>query len=163
MIVGEPPQVDVFPPVEELLPHRGTMLLLDRVTEFQANRLVAEYSPSAEAWYADTMGNMPGWVGIELMAQSVAAHVAMLKKQAGLPLKMGALLGTRRYSMALSAAGCFRAGQVLRICVTEEFHDDSGLGAYACSIICAGETLATAVLKTFEPDDFGAFVQGNSL
>ena len=153
----------IFPPIEELLPHRGTMLLLDRVAEYEVNALVAEYSPRTEAWYADVSGNMPGWVGIELMAQSVAAHVALNKRQAGLTPKMGALLGTRSYRMSPLSAGCFSAGQVLRICVQETFRDESGLAAYDCSIVQNGETLAAATLKTFEPDDFELFVQGSAL
>ena len=151
----------IFPPIEELLPHRGTMLLLDRVAEFATSALAAEYSPRTDAWYADASGNMPGWIGVELMAQSVAAHVAISKRQAGLTPKMGALLGTRSYRMS-SSAGSFSAGQVLRICVEETFRDESGLAAYDCSIVQNGESLATAVLKTFEPDDFELFVQGSA-
>ena len=151
----------IFSLIEELLPHRGTMLLLDRVAEFAISALVAEYSPRTDAWYADASGNMPGWIGVELMAQSVAAHVAIGKRQAGLRPKMGALLGTRSYRMS-SEVGSFSAGQVLRICVEETFRDESGLAAYDCSIVQNGESLATAVLKTFEPDDFELFVQGSA-
>lgn len=152
-----------FPPITELLPHRGSMLLLDRVAEFETSGLVAEYSPRTDAWYADAAGNLPGWIGIELMAQSVAAHVAMNKRLAGLMPKMGALLGTRAYQMSPPSAGSFSAGQVLQISVQETFRDASGLAAYDCAIAQNGETLASAVLKIFEPDDFELFVQGSSL
>ncbi len=154
---------DKLPPIEELLPHRGTMLLLDRVTEFAGGCLVAEYSPRPGAWYADASGNMSGWIGIELMAQAVAAHVAMNKRQAGLAPKIGALLGTRSYQMSPGLAGSFAAGQLLRICVQEEFRDESGLAAYDCSIVQNGKTLATTMLKIYEPDDFELFVKGSAL
>ena len=154
---------EAFPPITELLLHRGSMLLLDRVAEFETSTLVAEYSPRTDAWYADVSGNLPGWIGIELMAQSVAAHVAMNKRLAGLMPKMGALLGTRAYQMSPSIAGSFCAGQVLRIRVQETFRDESGLAAYDCSIVQNGKTLATSMLKIFEPDDFELFVQGSAL
>lgn len=154
---------ETFPPIEELLPHRGTMLLLDRVVEFETSGLVAEYAPRSDAWYADATGNLPGWIGIELMAQCVAAHVSMSKRKAGLTPKMGALLGTRAYQMSPPLSGSFSAGQVLRIRVQETFRDESGLAAYDCSITQNGETLARAMLKIFEPDDFELFVQGSAL
>ena len=139
------------------------MLLLDRVVCFDGDCLTAEYSPRPDAWYADAAGHMPGWLGIELMAQTVAAHVAMKKSLAGLPPKKGALLGTRRYqSTAAGSAGFFPAGQVLRIGVREDFSDASGLAAYNCTIERAGEIQATATLKVYEPADFETFLQGST-
>lgn len=149
--------MNTFPPIEELLPHRGTMLLLDRVVDFSSEALVAEYSPQPKAWYADDTGSMPGWIGIELMAQAIAAHVALNKRQVGRPLKMGALLGTRSYTM--SSPGSFPAGQCLRVHVHESFRDESGLAAYDCRIDSKSQALASATLKVYEPDDFGAFMQ----
>ena len=157
-----------LPPITELLPHRATMLLLDRVVAFSDDTLVAEYAPRADAWYADASdasdaGAMPGWIGIELMAQAIAAHVALKKRAAGLAPKMGALLGTRSYRMLYPTVASFAAGQPLRIAVAENFSDASGLAAYDCRIEdgAGAGTLAQALLKVYEPDDFGSFVQGN--
>lgn len=152
MVVAE-----TLPPIEELLPHRGTMLLLDRVTEFSGDTAVAEYAPRADAWYADDAGDMPGWIGIELMAQTVAAHVALAKRLVGLPVKMGALLGTRTYR---TTSASFAAGRILQIRAREVFRDESGLAGYECSIACDGTPVAEAVLKVYEPEDFGQFMQG---
>jgi predicted hotdog family 3-hydroxylacyl-ACP dehydratase len=151
-------EADKFPPVEALIPHRGTMLLLDRVIEFTDDLAAAEYAPSGVAWYADDAGNMPAWIGIELMAQTIAAHVALLKRREGLSPKMGALLGTRSYRSTIAS---FTAGRTLRIQALMVLRDSSGLGAYECAIDLDGEVLATAVLKVYEPEDFGLFVQGN--
>jgi len=151
------PESETLPPIEDLLPHRGTMLLLDRVVEFADDAVVAEYAPRADAWYADGSGNMPGWFGIELMAQAVAAHVALLKRQAGLPVKRGALLGTRAYR---ANAASFASGRVLEVRAREVFRDESGLAGYECAIAQGGAALADAVLKVYEPEDFGQFMQG---
>ena len=134
------------------------MLLLDRVLEFAGETAVAEYTPRREAWYADEAGAMPAWMGIELMAQTAAAHVAMQSGEHGLPPKMGALLGTRRYESAVSG---FAAGLALRVRATLLLRDTSGLGAYDCAIERGGATLATATLKVFEAEDFESFVEGS--
>ncbi|MBS0545694.1 MAG: hotdog family protein [Proteobacteria bacterium] len=147
-----------LPPVEALLPHRGTMLLIDRVLAFAGDTASAECTPRPDAWYADGAGAMPAWIGIELMAQTVAAHVGLRKRSEGVPPKQGALLGTRRYT---STEPAFAAGHALRIDSTMIYRDVSGLGAYDCRITCDGVEVATATLKVFEPDDFDAFVQGS--
>jgi len=145
-----------FPPVEELIPHRGTMLLIDRVIEFSDGIAVADYVPRQDAWYADASGNMPAWIGIELMAQTVAAHVALLRRRDGMAPKMGALLGTRAYR---SSATRFAAGGTLCIRAELVLSDPSGLGAYACCIEADGKPLASAVLKVYEPENFERFVE----
>jgi predicted hotdog family 3-hydroxylacyl-ACP dehydratase len=145
-----------LPHIEEVLQHRGNMRLIDHLVAFNSEAIVAEYSPRSDAWYADDQGNMPAWIGIELMAQAVAAHVGMLKRAAEMPQKNGALVGTRRYSSAVSS---FAAGLALQIQVAVVYQDASGLGAYDCSINCDGSALATATLKVFEPDDFQTFLQ----
>ena len=63
-----------FPLVEELLPHRGTMLLVDRVCDFSDDSALVEFTPRADGWYADESGAMSAWIGIELMAQAIAVQ-----------------------------------------------------------------------------------------
>jgi predicted hotdog family 3-hydroxylacyl-ACP dehydratase len=157
-VSGEP-LTKIIPPIEKLLPHRGTMLLLDRAIEFDGETAVAEYTPRQSEWYSDGAGNMPAWIGIELMAQTVAVHVALTKIQLGLTPRMGALLGARSYR---SAVTCFVAGRPLRIRVQLVFADaDSGLGAYGATIEQDGETLANSALKVYEPENFELYLQGN--
>ena len=69
------PASDSLPPVEALIPHRGTMRLLDRVIGFEEKSAIAEFTPCSTAWYADAAGGMPAWIGIEAMAQTVAVLV----------------------------------------------------------------------------------------
>lgn len=147
-----------LPGLEVILPHRGNMLLIDRLIDFNNESMVAEYLPKSDAWYTDSEGNMPAWIGIELMAQAVAAHVGVLKHRDGASQKIGVLLGSRRYC---SATPSFSTEAPLKIQVTSIFRDISGLGAYDCNISCGIATLATAILKVFEPEDFKTFVQGS--
>jgi predicted hotdog family 3-hydroxylacyl-ACP dehydratase len=143
-------------PIEEILPHRGTMLLLDRVLDFSTDHVSAQYAPRRDAWYADTHGNMPAWLGIELMAQAIAAHVGLLKRSEGKPVAPGILLGTRRYEAQRPS---FAAGEVLRVSAAVTFRDESGLAAYDCGIEAGGASLARATLKVLEPSDFQSLLR----
>lgn len=144
-----------FPAIEELLPHRASMLLIDKVIDRDSNSVRCLATPCADAWYADNAGAMPAWIGIELMAQTIAVQVALNKRAQGLPMRPGALLGSRNYTATHPS---FAAGQPLTIEASMEFSDDSGLGAYQCHITAASETLASATLKVFEPDNFSQFL-----
>ncbi|MDR1275180.1 MAG: beta-hydroxyacyl-ACP dehydratase [Candidatus Accumulibacter sp.] len=146
-----------IPPIEDLIPHRASMLLLDRVTAFGEKCAVGESLPTRGAWYADESGNMPAYIGIELMAQTAAAHVSLVKRMRGLPPKMGVLLGTRAYR---SETGAFEAGVLLEIRVNQLFMESGGLGAYECAIVSGGAIKATAILKVFEPENVELFLQG---
>jgi predicted hotdog family 3-hydroxylacyl-ACP dehydratase len=145
-----------LPSIEDVLPHRGNMLLIDCLIEFNNESTIAEYSPKSDAWYLDAEGNMPAWIGIELMAQTVAAHVGVLKRCEGKPQKNGVLVGTRRYRSSIPS---FASNVPLRICVAIAYQDPSGLAAYDCNITCSDNILAEATVKVFEPDDFQTFLQ----
>jgi len=146
----------MYPPIEELLAHRGNMLLIDRVIGFDANGIQAEARVDGEAWYADADGAMPAWIGIELMAQAIAALVGLAAREKGLPPKQGLLLGTRGFTASVSA---FARNTTLVVVANEVFQEANGLAAFDARIELAGETVAEATLKVFEPADFKAIVE----
>ncbi len=155
-----------FGAIETILPHRGTMLLLDGVSACTDETLSAYASVRGDAWYADEDGAMPAWIGIELMAQAIAAHVALLATRAGGQARPGVLLGSRRYEAHSPA---FARDARLRIEVKELLRGSEGHGAYECSIhhdqehdlnrssVCCAE----AVIKVYQPADFQSFIVGS--
>ena len=134
-------------PVSELLPHDPPMVLLDRVLSFDESSLVAEVTIRPDSVLCDKSG-VPGWVGIEYMAQSVAAHAGAMARQRGGTPVIGYLLGTRSYKSAVSD---FPIGASL-IIVVEQLFVEMGLGAFACRIDM-GETVAEAKINVYQPDD----------
>ena len=142
------------------------MLLLDGVNACTDETLTAYAIVRADAWYADADGAMPAWIGIELMAQAIAAHVALLAMRAGGQARPGVLLGSRRYEAHSPA---FARGARLRIEVKELLRGSEGHGAYECSIhhdqerdqnrgsVCCAE----AVIKVYQPADFQSFIEGS--
>ncbi|WP_250517195.1 hotdog family protein [Caballeronia sp. INDeC2] len=147
-----------FPAIEAIIPHRGTMLLLDAVTACDDETLTAHATVRPDAWYANEHGAMPVWIGIELMAQSVAAHVSLIAIRAGGRARPGVLLGTRSYQAHASA---FASGARLAIRVREVLRSEEGHGAYECTIEHDGERYADAVIKVFQPHDFQTFIEGS--
>ena len=61
-----------FLPIENYVPHRGAMLLIDRLVSADAEGAVAEVIVPRDGLFLQDAG-MPSWVGLEYMAQTVAA------------------------------------------------------------------------------------------
>jgi predicted hotdog family 3-hydroxylacyl-ACP dehydratase len=157
-MTATPETNEVFPPIDTILPHRGTMLLVDGVSACSDAALTAHAAVRGDAWYADDNGAMPAWIGIELMAQGVAAHVALLAMRAGGRARPGVLLGTRSYKAHVSA---FARDAQLTINVQEVLRSEEGHSAYECTIDHDGARYADAVVKVFQPGDFQTFIEGS--
>jgi len=104
------PMNDVFPPVAEVLPHRGPMVLLSRVIAHSGTHTacVVEIGPNAP--FMDRRGRVPAWVGVEYLAQCVAAHAGLRARAKGEPVKVGLLVGARRLEFRTTG---FAVGQTL--------------------------------------------------
>jgi predicted hotdog family 3-hydroxylacyl-ACP dehydratase len=99
---------------------------------------------------------MPAWIGIELMAQAIAAHVGLVAMHAGSVARPGVLLGTSGY---VTQRAAFDAGTTLTISARELLRGDEGHGAYECSIHAGELCMAQAVVKVYQPDDFQSFIE----
>ncbi|MEK7889404.1 hotdog family protein [Burkholderia contaminans] len=144
--------------VRDVLPHRGTMLLLDAIGRCSEAGIEVSAIARRDAWYADGNGAMPAWIGIELMAQAIAAHVGLLAAHAGGRAKPGVLLGANRYVAHRSS---FDADTVLHIVARELLRGDEGHGAYECAIHADGVCCAEAIVKVYQPNDFQSFIEGS--
>lgn len=149
-----------FPDIDDLVPHSGSMSLLDKVVSADAENLCAEVRIHAGSVFYDAeAGGVGSWVGIEYMAQAIAAHAGYLARKAGAPVKIGFLLGARRYDAQLP---WFAAGSVLQVHVHQALQGDNGLGAFECRIDAAGIVLAQATVTVFQPENAKQFLQDSS-
>ena len=146
-----------MPDIHELVPHSGAMSLLGRVLAADEENLSAEVAITAGSMFCAD-GAVGAWVGVEYMAQAVAAHAGYAGRLRGEPVRVGFLLGTRRYACAAPA---FAVGSVLHIHVQRALQGENGLGAFDCRIVDAGDgsELATATITVFQPDHVEAFLQ----
>lgn len=141
-------------PIEQVLPHAGAMILLDAVLEYDAERVVCRRRIPATGLFQDADG-LPGWMGVELMAQTIAAWAGCHARAAQQPIRLGFLLGSRHYHCNVDA---FPVGSELRIEAVRSFHDEHGMGVFACRIDAA-DMYAEARLTVFSPPDADAFLR----
>ncbi|HJW09405.1 MAG TPA: hypothetical protein VJ483_07190 [Holophagaceae bacterium] len=134
-------------PLEALLPHRAPSILLSEMREITAEGCLALARVEADARYLDARGELPAWVGLELMAQAASAFSGHRNTLSGRPVRVGYLLGTRSFT---SAAPSFPIGAELEVEVRVIFLDDSGPSAFRCEIRRSGAVVAQATLKAIE-------------
>jgi predicted hotdog family 3-hydroxylacyl-ACP dehydratase len=134
--------------IDQLLPHAGRMILLDRVVEWDAERIVCERVVRRGDPFVEASG-LPAWAGVELMAQTIAAWNGCQVLAAGDSVRPGFLLGTRTYRADVDV---FEPGAKLTIEAVRSFHDEDGMGAFTCRIDAPGMH-AEARLTVFSPPD----------
>ncbi len=144
--------------IELVVPHRGAMCFLDRLLAWDEDSVVAEARIQAGGLFDESDGT-PAWVGIEYMAQAVAAWAGCHARAAGREPAIGFLLGSRRYAAAVAR---FATGAVLRVEARREILGDNGLGVFACRILEDETVLATANVSVYEPADAVAYLESEA-
>lgn len=143
-------------PLSELLPHAGAMRLIDELVRADADQAEARATVRATQLFVDDAG-MPAWIGVEYMAQTIAAWAGAQAHAAGTRPRPGFLLGTRRYACDVAA---FPVGSVLTIRVQLEMSDGDGLSLFACTLDQDGAEVARATVSVYAPTDARAFLEG---
>jgi predicted hotdog family 3-hydroxylacyl-ACP dehydratase len=147
-----------WPDIRSLIPHSGPMVLVDRVVAVDEESLCAEVRIRPDSlFYA--AGGVEAWVGIEYMAQTIAAFAGYTAYLSGEPVKPGFLVGARRYECTRTM---FKLGSLLKVHVRRVLQSENGLGSFECRIEVGEEQVATATLTVFQPADAGEFIQGSS-
>ena len=135
----------------ELLPHDPPMVLIDEVVAWSEDCLEAAVQIGEDSPFASGLEGVPSWAGIEYMAQSIAALAGVRAKMAGNPIRVGYLVGTRKFT---SDVPSFTTGSMLSIHIEEVF-EDNNMGVYDCSITDqTGNGLASARLNVYLPPEF---------
>lgn len=146
-----------FPDIRALVPHEGEMVFLDRVLTAGTSTLCAEVTIGQHSVFFDGAG-VGSWVGVEYMAQAIAAHAGFLARLRGDEVRVGFLLGARRYQTTVPL---FALGSVLHVHVQHVLQGENGLGAFDCRIDdgASGAALANATITVFQPDNVNEFLQ----
>jgi predicted hotdog family 3-hydroxylacyl-ACP dehydratase len=141
-------------PIIDYLPHAGRMVLVDELIERFDDGVACRVRVRPDATFATEAGSVPAWVGIEYIAQTIAAFGGVAAADSGSQPPAGFLLGTRRLR---SAVPFFSSGQSLRVEVHEVF-SDGRLSSFAGTIsdeANAGELVSATVnvmIMTSEED-----------
>ncbi|QSX40663.1 ApeP family dehydratase [Shewanella cyperi] len=143
-------------PIETFIPHRAPMVLIDRALEHRKDFLETQVCIDEQSPFFDGLkGGVPNYVGIEYMAQSIAALAGIEAKLAGLPVRIGFLLGSRKLQLH---QGCFLAGHEYRVRVQRLYQEDTGLAVFDCQILEGETVVASANINVFQPDDALAYI-----
>ena len=136
--------------LEDLLPHRPPMVLLDEVlsVDEKERSLVASATIRPE-WREN-------WSAIELMAQAAAALAGVFDRVSGSdrPARPGFLLGTRRIKFAVSE---FEVGRRYLVTAKDVFSDAES-ASFECTVRDGDNVVASAVLNAYRPDNISAFL-----
>ncbi|MCX9157650.1 hypothetical protein OPU71_16100 [Niveibacterium sp. 24ML] len=146
----------MLPGIESLVPHRGRMLLVDRVVSHERDAVVCELAVRDDPLFCRS-GRVGAWLGIEYMAQTVAALIGLRARESGEPVKIGLLLGARRYTAHVPD---FAPGDCLRVEASQVFQGDNGLAAFDARVLRDGNLVAEATLSAYQPADVDAFLKG---
>jgi predicted hotdog family 3-hydroxylacyl-ACP dehydratase len=138
-----------FPvPVVSVVPHKEVMCLLRNVISHSTEETVCDILISRDSIFFSKEG-VGSWVGLEYMAQAVAAHAGMCSFKDGSPPRIGFLLGSRKVYLEVPY---FECGSTLHIKV-QPIWGEGELFSFRCVIQKQGEPtlLARAELNVFRP------------
>ncbi|HBO37531.1 MAG TPA: dehydratase [Pasteurellaceae bacterium] len=134
-----------------LLPQSGKMILIDRITDFGNDYLIAESKVEADNILIKH-GKLMTFSGIEIMAQGVAAWSGCMDVLANQPTRLGYLLGTRKlhiYSQEIPI------GTKLQIKIKMSIQDITGFGVFDCQLLdlATEQVILEGALNVFSPKE----------
>ncbi len=150
--------------LEQILPHKYPMVLIDRIVEYDCEKgylKAAVLINDNSLFFEPKLNGVPMWVGIEYMAQAIAALAGIHQKESGnkkTEPKIGFIIGSRNYQCKLPV---FELGNTLEIRIKELFVDLE-LAAFECIIERNNNELATAQINVFQPASVSEFLKTNS-
>lgn len=138
--------------VSELVPHKGKMLLLDRVQSYSVETvtITTEIDISRDSFfYEEELGGVPAWVAFEYMAQSISALSGIYGRSKGEKPKVGFIMSVSGFKSDIAA---FKEGDKVVVTVHETIRMDSAVTFDGIASI-DGKTVVTATLNTVEVDN----------
>jgi len=132
------------------------MILIDSLDKYSDDIGCCSVTITGESIFFDSESqSVPSYVGLEYMAQGIAAYANAHERDAGLPTAIGFLVSSRKFKVLIPR---FSVGSKLAITVEKLYKEDNGLSAFDCNIKCEGELVASAKINVFQPNDPVSFL-----
>ncbi len=145
--------------IEDIIKHRKPMRLVDNLISFgKDNACVSVCINEGSEFYQVEQQGVPSYIGIEYMAQAIAAQAGANELANGKDIRLGFLLGTRKYK---PNSAFFTRGITLHITVKRLLVDAAGLSVFDCSIVDEAQpeiVLAKAKINVYQPEDSTEYV-----
>ncbi len=134
--------------VSGLLPHSGSMVLLDRIIEITDEHAMSSLTIRNEGGrFGIVDGQVPSWLALEWMAQTIAAIAGFRASKCGAPVEPGFLLGTRRFE---TSRAMYPIGDEVVVTASCILSGNNGMDVFSC--LAQGDSFrATANVNTFKP------------
>lgn len=116
--------------IDSLIPHSGSMVLIDQVLRSDQTSLSASLTVRGDGLLLGDEQQVPAWAGLEYMAQAIACYVGIAAKAQQQPVKMGFLLACRNYQ---TNQAYFKVAETLEVQI-EKLFQDQALGVFNCQI-----------------------------
>ena len=147
------PITDISP----LIPHSGEMVMLDKITEFGEDYLIAEMTVKPDCLLLKD-GKLATYMGAEILAQGVAAWAGCKCVKAGQPIGLGYWIGSRKLTLHRQDIS---VGSLLQIQIKRSIEDATGFGVFSsvCSSHnCAGSLPVGLKVRSIIPHKIAASI-----
>lgn len=132
-----------------LLPHKGKMFLLSRVTSYD----IENFSITVETdvtedfiFYEEELGGIPNWSTFEIMAQGISALTGIYDRIHNIESKAGCIVSVSAFK---SDTDVFKVGTTVKATAIEEYRDEeSGIYRYNCAVYVSPSSQDAAVTAT---------------
>jgi predicted hotdog family 3-hydroxylacyl-ACP dehydratase len=133
-----------YPPIEELLPHSGPMVLLDAMTHWAKGSAECRLRVRDCAPFV-VEGRVESAVTLEYMAQAVAVCLGYEALLGGGAVRVGMVVGCKRFE---AFAPTLQIGDELTIQV-QCIQGNDALSQFDCKVLRAGQLFSSAVLTLY--------------
>lgn len=138
-----------FPDIVDLIPHTGEMVMLHRIVSRHDREVVVAVDLSRPNVMADKTGRIPGYVGLEFMAQGISVAAGLERRARNKSPAIGLVLGARMFQTYTSH---FPTDGEIHIHVKQKFMQDP-IAVFDASITLGDQCLAQGEIKVTQPDN----------
>ncbi|MBE0457532.1 3-hydroxylacyl-ACP dehydratase [Pseudoalteromonas sp. KG3] len=138
-------------PIENVLPHTAPMILIDSLDKYDEDTGICSVMITSQSnFYNVDTQSVPSHVGIEYMAQTIAAYANANQLDNGSEVAIGFLVSSRKYQMHCTG---FNLHSTLTIEVVKLYSEANGLSAFECVIKEGERVLVDAKINVFQPEN----------
>ncbi len=129
---------------KELVPHRGTMLLIDELSEYTPEHVSGKTRITNKNPFLDAGGKLDGICFVEILAQLAAAGEGYEARKGGGRVKSGYLVGVNDFSIHRQA----RLGDILHVRMNKTLKVNN-INVLEGNVFLGGECISSGKLKLY--------------